>query len=63
MKSADERIFIDEWEIRESSVESISENERIELKETNERIRKIREETLKITHVTSDRIFNEVYFG
>lgn len=63
MKSENKWSLFDESEIRQSSIEWINEDERMELKETNDRIRRIREETLKITHITSDRIFNEVYFG
>lgn len=58
-----EKNLFDETEIRNSSIESINQDELIELKEINDRIRRIREETLKITHITSDRIFNEVYFS
>lgn len=58
-----EKNLFDETEIRNSSIESINQDELMELKEINDRIWRIREETLKITHITSDRIFNEVYFS
>ena len=58
-----EKNLFDETEIRNSSIESINQDELMELKEINDRIWRIREETIKITHITSDRMFNEVYFS
>lgn len=62
MENNKKNIF-DENEIRDSSIEWINQDERLELKETNKMINKIRKEIEGINNQTSDRILSEVYFG
>lgn len=61
--SSNKKNLFDKNDIIDSSIEWINQDERLEFKETNEMIKKIRRETQRINYETSDRILNEVYFG
>ncbi len=57
------KTIIDKNDVIDSSIEWINQDERIELKETNKIVKKIRKEIEEINYQTSDRILSEVYFG